>query len=454
MTFFSKHGALRWGSIAVTLALTAGLPLCQAAAAADALPANLVEKAQAYALSLVGGHKMSGSVTILGVNGGHELEALRAAWRPFEEATGIRIDYNATTDFHAVLQTRVAAADPPDLASFNSINAVHRYMKRGDLKDLNQLIGKDAIEGHFDPGLLATVSDDKGLYGLWTELSGNVLWYNAHLYDGPTEHVTAEQFDAWTKKFSKTGTAPWCYADERGPASGYVGLTWIETYLLKHYGPDVVNELSTGKRAWSSDEVRAAFEAYGKLVEDPSMVAGGAIAAMSTPAIRIGAGLFSDPPQCAVMQWGVFAGGLTTVIYPKIQMIEDLNFMPVPSEPQYAKYETYGGTVTMAFKDTPQVRAFLKYLASTDGQRLVAAGGIWNVSNTDIGADAYSNPVLSKVRSTLLTKDTTLVALPHQVADASVVQAAIRGVVNYAMDPSTLDQVLSSIDDAAASSKG
>lgn len=450
MNFFTTRGRRCRRSIAI--ALTGALVLGPSFARATELPVNSTEAAKAYAGALVGGQKLGGVVTILGVNGGHELEALRAAWRPFEEATGIKVDYNATTDFHAVLQTRVAAGAPPDIASFNSINAVHRYMKRGDLKDLNTLIGKDVIEGHFDRGLLAAVSDDTGVYGLWTELSGNVLWYNAHLYNGPTENVTSAQFDAWTNEFSKSGTAPWCYADERGPASGYVGLTWIEIYLLKHFGPDVVNEVSAGKRTWSSPEVRAAFEAYGKLVGDPSMVAGGAMAAMSTPAIRIGAGLFSEPPQCAVMQWGVFAGGLTTVIYPKVELIKDLNFMRVPSEPQYAKYETYGGTVAMAFNDTPQVRAFLKYLASADAQRLVAAAGIWNVSNTDVGAEAYSNPVLAKVRETLLTQDTTLVALPHQVVDAPVVQAAIHGVVTYALDPGSLDEILASIDEAVVSS--
>jgi alpha-glucoside transport system substrate-binding protein len=413
------------------------------------LPPELLDAAREHARTITDGEEIGGSVSVLGVDGGRELDMLKAAWKPFEEATGVTVDYTGTTDFAAVLQTRVQAGDPPDLAASTNINNLVRYAGEGVLQDVGAMVGEDKFEGSFDPGLLSAATVDGKIYGVWDRVNNFMVWYNVHTYDGPKDDPTWQEFDAWAKGRAEAGSPPWCYADERGASSGAIGGNWIQSYLLKNHGPEKVRQLAEGELAWTSPEVRDAFEAFGAMASDPTMVPGGPIAALSTPAIRIGGGLFSDPPLCSVLLWGTYAGSLTQQMYPNVQPITDLDFMPVPGKPEFANYEAFGGTLYLAFKETPQVAAFLSYLVSPESQALVAATGNWTVANQKIEADDYPNPVMQKARAEMLGPEITLVATPTQVASRAVGQALWKGIVQYVQDPSSLDEVLSSLDAAA-----
>lgn len=440
----------RPGLLSTCLVAALALTSHQTTANAEAveLPVPLLQAAEAYASKLNGGQKIGGTVSILGVNGGRELDMLKATWAPFEKATGITLDYTGTTDFAAVLQTRVQAGDPPDLAGSTNINNLRRYAKQGALKDVGAMIGDDAFKGKFDPGLIEAASVDGKLYGVWTELNNFMIWYNVHTYDGPKNRPTWEQFDEWAVKRAEAGSPPWCYTDERGASSGAIAGNWIQAYILKNSGPKTLQGLADGSISWTAPEVKAAFETFGKVAHDSAMVPGGPVAAMSTPATKIGTGLFYDPPQCSVLLWGTYAYGVTSIIYPDIKPITDLDFMPVPGKPEFAAYETFGGTLYLPFRDTPQVKAFLSYLVSDEAQKLVAAAGNWTVASQAVKPEDYSNPVLKRARETLLKPGVTLIAQPTQVVDPPVIQALWKGIVQYVLEPESLDSVLQSIDAA------
>lgn len=412
------------------------------------LPSGLLDAARDYAATLTGGEKIGGTVHILGVNGGYELEILKAAWKPFEEATGITVDYAATTDFIAVLQTRVDAGDPPDVVGSTNINNLLRFAGAGKLQDLGEMIGRDKFEGHFDPGMLQAASYDGKIYGVWTEIHNFMIWYNNHTYDGPKDSPTWEEFEAWAEKRASEGNPPWCYTDERGASTGYSGLQWISTYILRNFGPEVFTGLTNGTHPWNSDEVKQAFEAFGKMVHDDRMLQGGAIGAMSTPAVRLNEGMFSDPARCSVSLWATYTAGLTMNIYPEVKPIEDLNFMPVPGKPEFANYQNFQGTIYLAFKDSPQIKAFMTYLASEYQQRLVAASGNWAVANQAIKPADYPNPIITQVSEMFLKPGITLLPQPNQIIDPPITQAFLKAVIQYAVDPESLPELLDAIEDA------
>ncbi len=58
------------------------------------------------------------TVTILGAFGGDEQENFEKALAPFEEESGIDIEYTEDTDFTTTIKTRVAAGDTPDIGFF------------------------------------------------------------------------------------------------------------------------------------------------------------------------------------------------------------------------------------------------------------------------------------------------------------------------------------------------
>src|SRR3981081_4321753 len=63
-----------------------------------------------------GSSSSKGTVHLLGTWGGSEQDSFLAMVKPFEDRTGIKIQYEGTRDLNAVLTTRVTAGHPPDLA--------------------------------------------------------------------------------------------------------------------------------------------------------------------------------------------------------------------------------------------------------------------------------------------------------------------------------------------------
>ena len=67
-------------------------------------PTELRDPTEA-ALEAAGGEAIGGSVSVMGVLGGEELTDFETVFAPFEEATGITVDYESSRDLQAVLQT-------------------------------------------------------------------------------------------------------------------------------------------------------------------------------------------------------------------------------------------------------------------------------------------------------------------------------------------------------------
>lgn len=92
------------------------------------------------ALEAAGGQQLGGTLSILGVWGGSELESFLAVAKPFEEATGVKVEFEGTRDFNAVLTTRVEGGNPPDIAAAPSPGQVADWAKAGKLVDLTNVV--------------------------------------------------------------------------------------------------------------------------------------------------------------------------------------------------------------------------------------------------------------------------------------------------------------------------
>src|SRR5262245_40857167 len=84
--------------------------------------------------------QIGGSVSVLGVLSGDNLEAFLSAFAPFEESTGITIDYEGTFDLLAVLQTRLDGGNPPDIVSNPSAGQMQTLAAEGELLALDDIV--------------------------------------------------------------------------------------------------------------------------------------------------------------------------------------------------------------------------------------------------------------------------------------------------------------------------
>lgn len=118
----------------------------------------------------------------------------------------------------------------------------------------------------------------------------------------------------------------------------------------------------------------------------------------------------------------------------------------------YAKSQLVSGHVMYAFNDTPQVRAFMKYYASSAAQSLLAASGQWVVANKQVAIATYPNALVKK--SAQQYKDADTVSLsPVSQLPAPVIMALYKGVVSYVQHPGSLNSILAGIEKVRTGAK-
>ena len=89
----------------------------------------------------------SGTVSVIGTWGGAEQEAFLQMVAPFEEETGIKVEYTGTRDINAVLTTGVASGILPDLAGLPGPGQMAEFAQRGALVPLDDVIDIDDLQG-------------------------------------------------------------------------------------------------------------------------------------------------------------------------------------------------------------------------------------------------------------------------------------------------------------------
>jgi alpha-glucoside transport system substrate-binding protein len=452
MSLFELNTSQKRAAAAVT-AMAFGLSMAGCASSDDDAKASkspyspeMVTAAEKAALELAGGKELGGSLSFYIANSGDEAKVIEAAVKPFEDATGVDVKITNNTN-DALVQTKVRADLAPDVVDSNSIGAMKAYADQGLLKDVGAMVGEDVMAQNFDQGLIDAATIDGTNYGVWTEVDNYMVWYNPKTYKGPDSPATWDELNTWAAGEAKAGNTPWCMAQEAGDGSGFPGAQWIENWFLKNYGPEKLTAWANGELAWSSPEVKSAFEALGAIATDETMVKGGATSVLATSFLNNGTGLISEPPTCSVMMWGVFAGALTLGDDKNLAPLEDIDFFKTPAaDPAFANVEDVGGHVTYAFSDTKQVQAFIKYWASAESQSLLASSGYWTEANNAVPAAAYTNPLLSKAKETLLNDETTLATGPYLLGAADVVTAFKKAVVGYVQEPDSLDALLADLD--------
>ena len=433
----------------VALIVTTGRPAAIFAADATPTPATNAarEAAQALALKLVGGKAIGGTVSMMGVNGGAYGDLFLSVFKPFEDATGIKIDYEGTQDLDTVLQTRVDSGNPPDIIVSPSVGNLLSYAHNGKLVDLGQFMDVSAMKDSYGADLLSTFTIDGKLYGFFETASlEGLIWYNAKQYKGPNTPKDWAELEDWAAKTASSGMTPWCIGLESGANSGWPATNWITEILLRQAGPEKYDQWWQGKLAWTSPEVKAAFQTYGKIATDPKLVYGGATAVLATSFANGGDGLFSSPPNCYLHHQASFFGSIAGGNFPKLKPIDDIDFFAAPDfNTNYAGMFQISGDAMVMFNDTPQARAFITYAASVEAQTLLAATGGWLSPNKKLTTSVYPDPYLRKAAQ-VITDAKSVRVDGSLLMPGPMISAYLKAATRYVQNPDQLDSILSDLD--------
>jgi alpha-glucoside transport system substrate-binding protein len=435
--------------------LTAAVALALAGCAADTEPAaappqaahSAVEAAKQAAVKAARGQRPGGTVNLLGLLSGPQLDQYIGTFKPFEDATGIKIKYESTGDLFAVLQTRLAGGNPPDAVSDPSAGQLRQLAREGKLVPLDTVLDMAAAKRDFPAGLLDMTTVDGKLYGLFFNTAvQSLVWYDPKRYDGPKPPATWAELSQWASRAAASGKTPWCIGLSSGPNSGWPGAAWIEQLVLKQSGPAVFDAWWQGRQPWTSPPIRQAFQTFGAIATDPRKVAGGPTGVLSSTFNQSPLGLYAKPPACYLTVQADFLGAMLVQTVPGVKPVEDISFFPFPSiDPRYQGLLETSGEAIGLLKDSPQTQAFARYLATPEFSALVAATGQWLGVNKQVGPEKYPSELGKRVAT--LYRDAPDVRYAAQASMPLPMETAFfKAVLAYVKQPSRLDTILADLE--------
>ena len=394
------------------------------------------------AKQIASGKKLASSLTMIGSNSGAEGQTLQKVYQAFTDATGVKINYTGSQDILTLVKSRVDAGSPPDVADIQ-LGTAEQYAQAGKLDDLSSAFG-DELKKNYSQSLLDDASYNGKVFGVYQGFSNFMLWYNPQTYTGPKNPTSWSQITDWTASQAAKGTPAWCAAQNAGGGSGFPGAQLLENIFLKQYGPELYKQWGEGKLAWTSPQVKSAFQELSALIGDNKNVSGGVNGILSAPIATGYNGLVSNPASCQVALWGSWVPGL---IGSSAKPGQNIDYYKVPAtDPKYANDELFQSTVSVGFTDNDTTKAFLQFMASTAAQTYLGSQDRWPVANQNVPSNVYTSSILQKMSKDYFGNSGTQLAVgPNMLAGAATTTAYYKGVMTYLQNPSQLDSVLQGI---------
>ncbi|MDR1393022.1 MAG: ABC transporter substrate-binding protein [Bifidobacteriaceae bacterium] len=168
-----------------------------------------------------------------------------------------------------LLQTRLAAGQPPDTFQVHAGKEAQDYIDAGQVEDVTDLYEKFGLNGVFPQDLIDMLTQDGKIYTIPSNVHrANVLWAAIPVLEAaglPTDNAYFASVDDFIAALEKIKTA----TPDIVPLS--VGGTWcqvhlLETILIAELGAEGYNGLFDGSTDWNGANVTTALTKFAKLM--------------------------------------------------------------------------------------------------------------------------------------------------------------------------------------------
>jgi alpha-glucoside transport system substrate-binding protein len=352
--------------------------------------------------------KIGGSVTIWAEWTSTEQQDFKAVLQPFEDSTGINVQYTGKgSNMDTALDAAVAGGSPPAVALVPDPGTLDTLAAKHAIKPLATIIGKEAKDYGSAWSTLATYK--KKLYGVWFKAANkNTVYYNPAVFAaaGITSTPTT-----WAQLLSDESTI--ANSGTYAPVSLCTDIGWpvadlFQNLFLKLNGATAYNALAAHTMKWSSPDVTNTFAELAALVgpNGDNLLGGmkGALADGSFPNCVSGVFPSSGMPTAAMVFEADFVttsvpsnytpgnGSSCTLSATASPCYDTFNF-PAPAGSAYADDIQGSGDVAMLLKSTKQSDALIKYLASPSAADIWANLGGFASANSKVPLSSYPDPV-------------------------------------------------------------
>jgi len=327
---------------------------------------------------------------------GNQSDDFQKVVKAWADQNDVTIKFSPTNDFNNLINTRVQGNQLPDIAIFPQPGIMRTIAARGVLADLSGIVDNDVASNMLPGAVDAGKGTDGKQYAML--VSSNVK--NGVYF--PKKSVppqiagqppqTLNDLQTLTQQVAGTGTTPWCFGIENGPATGWPATDWVEDLMLINYGSDVYNQWVQHKIPFNDPRVLDVLNQMEQLLLADGHVNGGRTSVASNNFGTAGNPMFDTPPGCYMYRQGNF---LTQAGFFPESVLADLDntvgVFPMPGKTPNSKPVLGGGDMAGIFSaDNDAAKKTLQYLTSTDFQSAMAKSASWYLApRTDVDVSTY-----------------------------------------------------------------
>jgi alpha-glucoside transport system substrate-binding protein len=300
-----------------------------------------------------------------------------------------------------VLATAVAGGHPPDMADIAQPGTIKQFATQHKLKPITY--ASSVLKKNFSPAWLKLGKVGRKQYAfVFKAANKSLVWYNVPTFK--TAGVKPPKTFSKLLKDAKTIKASGTPAYSIGGSEGWTLTDLFENIYLRTFGPAKYNALSAHKIKWTDPSVTKALKSMAKILGDTSNIAGGTAGALQDSFNQSVTNAFSSPAKAALVFEADFVGGVilsqtsakpktgfNTFVWPQITAGAD------------AKAVEIGGDLMVTFRDTPAIRAFVKFLATPKAAAIWARQGGFGTGNHNMSLSVYPDAITRATEAPLLT---------------------------------------------------
>ncbi len=333
-----------------------------------------------------------------------EADRLEAAWKCFEDQTGVDIQHEGSGAFEADLKVRVDGGNAPDLAFIPQPGLLATLARDGKLTALTNLEA-DVAANNID-GWVGFGSVDGTFYG--PPFGANIkslVWYSPEKFAEKSYEIptTWQAMLDLSQTIVDDGGVPWCVGAGSDQATGWVITDWMEDAVLRFAGADVYDQWVAHEIPFDDPAIVDALDQVGAILKNDAFVLNGSESIPSTTFQEAGLPLLDG--GCYMHRQANFYGNQFpegTTKGPDGQ-VNTFYFPTVNADDPKAMLG--GGELIGAFNDKPEVEFVAKYLTGADYANNRLAQGNWMTPNKNADPSLVADPLERTFAELLIGSD-------------------------------------------------
>ncbi len=395
-------------------------------------------------------------VTILASWGGDEEAGFREVLDAFTAKTGIPYKYEGSRNVTVLLKSRVAGGNPPDVAMLPRPGEMAEFARQGAILPLDgvrgdEILPPDILTDNYSQAWVDLGTVDGLFYGLTVKAnSKSTFWYKPASFEalGVEPPETWDELLAIADAYLANGQTPYAMAG----GSPWTFTDYFENIYVRIAGPEQYLKLFvTHEVEWTDPTVVEAMERFRELVDPETKMFGGSEGALSTGFPDGFYVILRDDPGAEMFYEGGFMSSFGEQQFPDLVCGEDYAFFEFPEiDPAWGKPVVGGGDLAVVFVDRPEVREFIRFLASPEANTIWASAEAGSVvsPNSNVSLDVY--PPCKALEAAQLTQAAAFVFDGSDLAPSAVGgDAMFVALSDFIDNPADIAGVLEFLEEVA-----